>query len=104
MSLSQNFVPVFLALFLTTFAGCSKPEPTSSASGGSAGADKPLTIGVAFETLQTEYWVAGFEAIRADLKKRGYTMLEAVADGVAAGKQPHRSGAVDRFEAADNRQ
>jgi inositol transport system substrate-binding protein len=64
------------------FAGCTKSDsPSSGVSGSSATAGQKLTIGVAFETLQTEYWVAGFEAIRADLKQRGYTMLEAVADG-----------------------
>ena len=29
---------------------------------------KQMTIGVSFETLQTEYWVAGFEAIKTELK------------------------------------
>jgi ABC-type sugar transport system substrate-binding protein len=38
---------------------------------------------VAFETLQTEYWVASGNAIEADLKKRGMEMLEAIADGDA---------------------
>jgi inositol transport system substrate-binding protein len=38
---------------------------------------------VAFETLQTEYWVASFDAIRSELQKRGIEMLEAVADGDA---------------------
>lgn len=55
----------------------------SGSGGGSAapaGSPKKLTIGVAFETLQTEYWVAGFEAIKAELKKRDIAMLEAVAD------------------------
>ncbi len=42
-----------------------------------------MTIGVAFETLQTEYWVASIETIRAELKKRGFAMLEAIADGDA---------------------
>jgi ABC-type sugar transport system substrate-binding protein len=42
-----------------------------------------LTVGVAFETLQTEYWVASIETIRAELKKRGIEMLEAIADGDA---------------------
>ncbi len=41
----------------------------------------PRTIGVAFETLQTEYWVAGFDAIKAELKKRNTRVLEAIADG-----------------------
>lgn len=58
--------------------GCNKTDQAVPAP-----ANGKLTIGVAFETLQTEYWVAGFEAIRADLKKRGHTMLEAVADNDA---------------------
>lgn len=41
------------------------------------------TVGVAFETLQTEYWVASRNAIEAELKKRGVRMLEAIADGDA---------------------
>jgi inositol transport system substrate-binding protein len=57
-------------------AGCGKSDLPEAASGGT----KKLTVGVAFETLQTEYWVAGFEAIEAELKKRDITMLEAVAD------------------------
>lgn len=44
---------------------------------------KRITIGVSFETLQTEYWVAGFEAIKAELKKRDIAVLEAIADGDA---------------------
>lgn len=44
---------------------------------------KQMTIGVSFETLQTEYWVAGFEAIKAELKKRDIAMVEAIADGDA---------------------
>jgi ABC-type sugar transport system substrate-binding protein len=73
----------FLALVLgMVFAGCRKSDaPAAGISAAGTGATKPLVIGVAFETLQTEYWVAGFEALRADLKKRGYTMLEAVSDG-----------------------
>ncbi len=70
-------LPVLLLLPLALLAGCSKSTPPT----GPGTAARPLVIGVAFETLQTEYWVAGFEAIRADLKQRGYPMLEAVADG-----------------------
>ena len=44
---------------------------------------KQMTIGVSFETLQTEYWVAGFEAIKTELKKRDIAMVEAIADGDA---------------------
>ncbi len=39
-----------------------------------------LTIGVAFDTLQTEYWVASIETMEKELKKRGYNMLQAIAD------------------------
>ncbi len=42
-----------------------------------------MTIGVAFETLQTEFWVAGFEAIKAECAKRGIEVTEAVADNDA---------------------
>ncbi|MBL8170981.1 MAG: sugar ABC transporter substrate-binding protein, partial [Acidobacteria bacterium] len=44
---------------------------------------KQPTIGVSFETLQTEYWVAGFEAIKTEAKKRNLNVLEAIADGDA---------------------
>lgn len=61
--------------------GCGRPAnesvPRPDASSPS------LTIGVNFETLQTEYWVAGFEAIRAELTKRGFRIVESVADGDA---------------------
>jgi ABC-type sugar transport system substrate-binding protein len=57
---------------LTLFIACS-----------SSNAPKQPTIGVSFETLQTEYWVAGFEAIKAEAKKRKVNVLEATADGDA---------------------
>jgi inositol transport system substrate-binding protein len=50
--------------------------------GCSSGPAEP-TVGVAFETLQTEYWVASRNAIEAELKKRNVRMLEAIADGDA---------------------
>jgi inositol transport system substrate-binding protein len=59
--------------------GKSPSEPAAP----SPASRKPLTIGVSFETLQTEYWVAGFEAIKSELKKRNISMLEAIADGDA---------------------
>lgn len=43
--------------------------------------NKKLKIGVAFETLQTAYWVAGFNAMKEDIEARGFEMLEAIADG-----------------------
>jgi ABC-type sugar transport system substrate-binding protein len=42
-----------------------------------------MMIGVAFETLQTEYWVASLDAIRAECAKRNVQILEAVANGDA---------------------
>jgi inositol transport system substrate-binding protein len=68
-------VSLVLAQILT-FTGCDKP----GAPGGGSN-EKQLTIGVAFETLQTEYWVAGFDAIKDELKKRNIQVLEAIADG-----------------------
>src|SRR3954468_4948416 len=50
-----------------------------AAAAGCGGATKNAgTIGVAFETLQTEYWVASRNAIEAELKKRNLAMLEAI--------------------------
>ena len=70
-----------ISLLLTLgFPGCQKSNAPDPASGGG----KKLAVGVAFETLQTEYWVAGFEAIKAELKKRDIDMLEAVADSDAS--------------------
>lgn len=48
----------------------------------SADSKQPV-IGVAFETLQTEAWVFGFDRIKEELAKRGATVLEAVADNDA---------------------
>ncbi len=36
---------------------------------------------MSFETLQTEYWVASFETLRAELADRNIRVLTAVADG-----------------------
>jgi ABC-type sugar transport system substrate-binding protein len=51
---------------------------------GGGGRGDALTIGVSFETLQTEYWVSSLDAIRAELRERGYTPVEAIADGDAS--------------------
>lgn len=58
--------------------GCSSQR---TASKGAAPAQ--LTIGVSFEILQTEYWVASLDAIRDELSRRNIRMIEAVADGDA---------------------
>ncbi len=67
---------VFVLLSSCLVAGCSKTAPSNPGATGS----KKMTVGVAFETLQTEYWVAGFEAIKAELANRDIDVLEAIAD------------------------
>lgn len=52
----------------------------SGSNSGTTAKQKQGTIGVAFETLQTEYWVAGFDAIKAELANRDFEVLEAIAD------------------------
>jgi inositol transport system substrate-binding protein len=49
--------------------------------GGDAAGPGKLTIGVAFETLQTEGWVFAFDVLREEARRHGATMLEAIADG-----------------------
>lgn len=45
--------------------------------------DARLRVGVAFETLQTEYWVASFDIMKAELERNNIHVLEAIADGDA---------------------
>ena len=68
--------------FLAALLLCGCGENNSVPSGESA-TDKKLTIGVGFETLQTEYWVAGYEAIKSECARRGFKAVEAVADNDA---------------------
>jgi ABC-type sugar transport system substrate-binding protein len=65
----------------TILFGCGKSDSSGNSGAGSSG--KQLTIGVCFETLQTEYWVAGFNAIKAELKSKNIKVLEAVSDNDA---------------------
>ncbi len=41
------------------------------------------TIGISFETLQTEYWVASSDALKAACEENGLDYLEAIANGDA---------------------
>ena len=59
--------------------GCGQSQPPAAP----PGADRPLTFGVSFETLQTEYWIAGMDAIKAELSRRNIKLLAAIADGDA---------------------
>jgi len=65
---------------LLALTGCNKSD-----SGGATNGIPPkqLTIGVAFETLQTEGWVAGFEKLKSECARQNIKMLEAIADGDA---------------------
>jgi len=48
-----------------------------------AGGPRPLTVGVSFEILQTEFWVAALEAFKEELGRRGLRMIQAIAEGDA---------------------
>lgn len=62
--------------------GCGKREaPAPDAAPDASAAVR--TIGVSFETLQTEFWVAALRAFETELAKRNIQMLQAVADGDA---------------------
>lgn len=68
-----------LVVAAVLLAGCRRSETPPS---GASGAPR-LTVGVAFETLQTEFWVAALDAVKAELAQRNITLLEAIADGDA---------------------
>ena len=74
MRSSKQRLSILLAPFACLLViGC-------NSSGTSKSADEKPVIGVAFETLQTEYWVAGFDAIKSECEKHGYAVIESVAD------------------------
>jgi ABC-type sugar transport system substrate-binding protein len=62
-----------------TFCGCAKKSSQSQAG-------KKLTIAFCFQDLETEFWVAGYNAITSTLKAKGYTVIEKNA-GQDANKQ-----------------
>ena len=64
-------VPPILPLLVLLCIGCA------------ASVDDGPTIGISFETLQTEYWVTSLDALRAACDERGFEYLEAVANGDA---------------------
>ena len=76
------------AVSALVLVGCDRSSGTGSApSSSSTSPSVPgevKTIGVAFETLMTEFWVAAFDKMKADCAARGITMLESVADGDTA--------------------
>lgn len=78
--IKRNLFLVLLPVML--LMGCGKANETAAPSAATPG-EKALTVGVAFETLQTEYWGAGFAALKAELTKRNIKIVEAIADGDA---------------------
>lgn len=84
-ALPRALLNVLLAALTTLLlAGCGKPDPAAAAPDAKVPEGGVRTIGVAFETLQTEFWVAGFDRLKADCAAQGITMLEGVADGDAS--------------------
>ncbi|MBX3733418.1 MAG: sugar ABC transporter substrate-binding protein [Verrucomicrobiae bacterium] len=78
----RRFLPAVLGLWMAVLStGCGRDEPSEGAT--ATGTAERLTVGIAFETLQTEYWVAGYEALKSECARRGFKVLEAVADGDA---------------------
>lgn len=69
-SFIRSSFPASLLLVVLQF-GCSLATPDR------------ITIGVAFETLQTEYWVASFEALESELERRNIEMIQVIADNDA---------------------
>jgi len=67
------------AITVLLLGAYNKSDSSSSSSPG----QKQITIGVAFETLQTEGWVAGFEKLKSEGARENIKMLEAIADGDA---------------------
>lgn len=53
-------------------------------------------VGVAFETLQTEYWLASLNVFRQELVKQGYEVLEAIANGDASRQQDQVASFITR--------
>ena len=84
----QNLFSSLAAVTTLFLVGCGRPADSGSAP-STTGSPKAVpgqvkTVGVAFESLMTEFWVAAFDKMRADCAAKGITMLEAVADGDSA--------------------
>jgi len=76
--MKNRILPFLLCLLpaLAFLPGC------GSESAKPAG-EPTLTIGVSFETLQTEFWVTALDSFKAEIKKRNMKMVQAIADGDA---------------------
>lgn len=69
------------AVWLVTIAAAALVACRPAAGPDARPAGRSMTIGVAFETLQTEFWVAALDTLRRQAARRGIVLLEAVADG-----------------------
>ena len=67
----KHFLFIFpIFIFISLITSCSREK-------------KDLTIGISFETLQTEYWVTSIEAIKSACEQNNVAYLEAVSNGDA---------------------
>lgn len=71
MTMTIRLFPHFIIVITCLLAAC----------GDRGGDSERLKVGVAFESLETEFWVAGWDAIRNELQERNIEVLEALADG-----------------------
>ncbi len=83
---SGTVLLVSLVIAASLLSGCGKSGPVEGTS-GSGPQEKQLTVGVSFETLQTEFWVAALDAFKAELNRRNIKMIQAIADGDANRQQ-----------------
>jgi len=82
---TRTFLTAMTAVIvMAALTGCGKPDAPGAATQPPTAVGQVKTIGVAFETLQTEFWVAGFDKLKAECAAKGITMLEGVADGDAS--------------------
>lgn len=90
----KTSVKVFISLFIivtfivTIGVGCktattttAAAESTAAAAETTAAAGKEITIGVSIDSLQSQFWVANYDAIKAEAKKLNAVIVEAIADG-----------------------
>jgi ABC-type sugar transport system substrate-binding protein len=63
---------------LLLLGGCAETAGGGGNQGGGSAED--VKLGIAFETLQTEFWVAGMQALKDGAKERGWTFTEVIAN------------------------
>lgn len=76
----SSLLAVLSPLFLL---GCGRQDTSLPSGATAAPSVQQLTIGISFETLQTEFWVAALKAFETELGRRNIQMFQAIADGDA---------------------